>query len=175
MVSKFRLKRRMLAASPATRSRGSRSPMLWRRANRSRLQPDQIKDSNAVATTGSGSWPMVRGDPEAVRVMASDTSDQRNQLESGRDRQCGEPRLSPLLICAKLATRPIRRSATLRRSKAFPSFVRLCLATASVVHFQERVQGRADPDAPTGVSDHRDFRSASHLGGYQTLIWSRRY
>jgi hypothetical protein len=51
--------------------------MLWRRANRSRLQPDQIKDSNAVAATGSGSWPMVRGDPEAVRVMASDTSDQR--------------------------------------------------------------------------------------------------
>jgi hypothetical protein len=31
----------------------------------------------------------------------------------------------PLLICAKLATRPIRRSATLRRFKAFPSLVRL--------------------------------------------------
>ena len=34
--------------------------MLWRRASRSRLQPDQIKDSNAVATTGSGSWPKAR-------------------------------------------------------------------------------------------------------------------
>jgi hypothetical protein len=34
--------------------------MLWRRANRSRLQPDQIKDSNAIATTGSGSWPKAR-------------------------------------------------------------------------------------------------------------------
>jgi hypothetical protein len=48
----------------------------------------------------------------------------------------------PLLICAKLATRPIRRSATLRRFKAFPSLVRLGLATvpALVVHFQERIR-----------------------------------
>jgi hypothetical protein len=36
---------------------------------------------------------------EVIR-RPSDTSDQRNHLESGRDRQCGEPRLSPLLICA---------------------------------------------------------------------------
>ena len=48
----------------------------------------------------------------------------------------------PLLVCAKLATRPIRRSATLRRSKAFPSLDGLGLATvpALVVHFQERIR-----------------------------------
>jgi hypothetical protein len=50
--------------------------------------------------------------------------------------------VSPLLVCAKLATGPIRRSATLRRSKVFPSLVRLCLATAPalVVHCQERIR-----------------------------------
>jgi hypothetical protein len=29
-----------------------------------------------------------------------------------------------------------------------------------------RVYRAGWPNAPTGVSDHRDFRSASHLGGY---------
>jgi hypothetical protein len=35
--------------------------------------------------------------------------------------------------------------------------------------------GQGHPDAPTGVPGHRDFRSASHLGGYGTLLISRRY
>jgi hypothetical protein len=50
----------------------------------------------------------------------------------------------PQLICAGLSARPIRRSATLRRFKAFPSLVRLGLATvpALVVHFQETHQVR---------------------------------
>jgi hypothetical protein len=43
----------MPAASPATRRRRSPSPMSWRRASRSRLQPDRIKTSGALATTGS--------------------------------------------------------------------------------------------------------------------------
>jgi hypothetical protein len=32
-----------------------------------------------------------------------------------------------------------------------------------------RVYRAGWPDAPTGVSDHRGFRIASHLGGYGTL------
>jgi hypothetical protein len=78
--------------------------------------------------------------------------------------------VSPLLVCAKLAQDRSDDPATLRRFKVFPSLVGLGLATvpALVVHFQERIGlgGRA----PTGVSDHRDFRSASHLGGYGTLL-----
>jgi hypothetical protein len=112
--------------------------------------------------------------PEIVRVTASDTSDQRNHCR-GRDRQCGEP-LSSSAYLRRVSTRPIRRSRHPRRSKAFPSPVGLCLVTvpALVVHCQERIRP-GGPDAPTGVSVHRDFRSASHLGGYGTLLTSRRY
>src|ERR1700676_352199 len=67
MVSRCRPELPMPAASPATRRRGSRSPMWWRRASRSRLQPDQIKDSNAVATTGSVMPPDQSPDPALPR------------------------------------------------------------------------------------------------------------
>lgn len=85
--------------------------------------------------------------------------------------------VSPLLVCAGLLTGLIRRSCRPRRFKAFPSLVELGLSTvlALVVSCQEVIRSRGDPDAPTGVSDHRDFRSASHLGGYGTLLMSRRY
>jgi hypothetical protein len=84
--------------------------------------------------------------------------------------------VSPLLVCAKSVTDRSDDRATLRRSKAFPSLVGLGLATAPalVVHCQE-TSGQGSPDAPTGVSGHRGFRSASHLGGYGTLLTSRRY
>ena len=80
-------------------------------------------------------------DPEIVRITASDTSDQRNHLGSGRDRRCGEPRLSSAYL-RKVGDKTDPTICHPRRFKAFPSPVRLGLATvpALVVHFQERIR-----------------------------------
>jgi hypothetical protein len=94
----------------------------------------------------------------------------------GRDRQCGEPRF-PSAYLRKSVTDRSDDHVPLRRFKAFPSLVGLGLATvpALVVHCQEGIRSGCNPDTPTGVSDHRDFRSASQLGGYGTLSIARRY
>jgi hypothetical protein len=79
--------------------------------------------------------PLRRSDPGIVRVMVSDTSDQRDHY-CGRDRQCGEPRLSSAYL-RKVGDKTDPTICTLRRFKAFPSLVRPGLATvpALVVHF----------------------------------------
>ena len=75
--------------------------------------------------------------------------------------------VSPVTLClsSQGLGRPIRRSCHPRRSTAFPSLVRLSLPTvpALVVHFQDRIR-LGGPDAPTGVSVHRDFHTYSPVG-----------
>jgi hypothetical protein len=99
-----------------------------------------------------------------VRITASETSDQRSHLR-GRDGQCGSP---PLLSAClrRVSARPIRRSRHPRRSKAFPSLVRLGLATGACLgRLFPRVNRTDWSNAPTGVSAHRGSRECPCNGG----------
>ena len=99
-----------------------------------------------------------------VRITASETSDQRNHLVVGTGSAVSP--VSPLLVCAGLPARPIRRSCHPRRFTAFPSLVGLGLATvpALVVHFQERIR----PGRP-GC-----FRPVSQATGFPQCLTPRR-
>jgi hypothetical protein len=107
--------------------------------------------------------------------MASDTSDQRNHSSwSGR-----AVRFAPVTLCLSAQGLQHDRSddhATpdglkhFRLSQAWISDRARFGRSLPGVH-----QAKGGPDAPTGVSGHRGFRSASHLGGYGTLLISRRY
>ena len=73
--------------------------------------------------------------------MASDTSDQRNHWEVVGTGSAVSP-VYPLLICARVGGKTDPTICHLQRFKAFPSLVRLGLATvpALVVHFQEGIR-----------------------------------
>ena len=142
----------------------SRWPLL-RSGHGPRLMVDPADPYPAVAAVSAHFARRGKARLDHLRPAEVGTSDQRNHAR-GRDGRCGSPSY-PLLVRARLAVDRSDDRTSLRRSKVFPSLAGSRLATAPCC-------GRHSLDpvtrGSTGVSVHRDFRSAPQPGSYGALI-----